>query len=135
MKTVLTIVCLYALFHAGISGAEDIDIFRTRAKNTAMMVFDTSGGMSMPVYDPGIDYASFMKAMAEDGIAVDENHCRNGSIWWDRDGSGNDYDRLAPDQIFLVSTWSATSNVSYMDSAGTIQHALVINDILKNTGS
>jgi hypothetical protein len=135
MKTVATLALVYFLFHAGISKAEDIDIFRASVKNNAMMVFDTSGSMSMPVYDPVIDYASFMKMMIDDNIAVDENDCRSGSTWWDSDGSGNEYNRLSPDHIYLVSTWSDISNVSYMDSTGLTQHVLAINDILKNTGS
>lgn len=135
MKIVVTLALLYTLFHTGISKAEDIDIFRASVKNSAMMVFDTSGSMSMPVYNPSIDYASFMKMMVDGTIAVDENNCRNGSTWWDSDGSGNDYDKLIPNHIYLVSTWSDISNVSYMDSTGSTQHVLIINDILKNTGS
>ena len=99
------------------------------------MIFDTSGSMSMPVYDPGINYAFFMKKMAEGGISVDENHCRNGLAWWDKDGTGSDYDRLSQDEIYLVSTWAESLTVSYTNSLGTIQHAYVISDILKNTGS
>ena len=86
------------------------------------MVFDTSGSMSMPVYKPGIDYASFMKKIIDAGIAVDENDCRNGLTWWDSDGSGNDYDKLAPNHIYLVNTWSDTTVVSHMGSSGSVQN-------------
>jgi len=135
MKTAVTLSLILLLLHAGASLGEDIDVFRAQIKNTAMMVFDTSGSMSVPVYDPGINYALFMKKMAESGAAMDENHCRNGLTWWDKDGAGNDYDRLDPDGIYLVGTWSDATHVSYLDSLGTTHHALVTGDILKNTGS
>jgi len=135
VKISLKLLLVFIILHAGAASAEDIDVFRAAVKNNAMMVFDTSGSMSMPVYDQSVDYAVFMMKMIDDNVAVDENDCRDGSTWWDRNSSGDDYDRLVPDRIYLVSTWSEITDVSWIDSSGAVRQTSVINDVLRNVGN
>lgn len=135
LKTTIHWFVLVSMCHAGPARAEDIDIFRTRAKNTAMMVLDTSGSMSFPVYDHRIDYAALMRKMIDTGVAEDENDCRSGSSWWDINETGEDYDRLVPDRIYLVSTWSRVTDVSWTDSSGVVRQVKALDDIMQNIGS
>ena len=65
MKISLKLLLVFIILHAGAASAEDIDVFRAAVKNNAMMVFDTSGSMSMPVYDQSVDYAAFMRKMID----------------------------------------------------------------------
>ncbi len=115
--------------------AEDVDVYRAFIKNNAMMVIDVSGSMSWAVYDENINYAGFMKWMVDENLAYDENNGRNGSSWWDKNASGDDYDRLDPDQIYLVSTYVDYKVVNYEDSGGVARSISVIDDVMWNTGS
>lgn len=115
--------------------AEDVDVYRAFIKNNAMLVVDTSGSMSWPTYDETVDYAGFMRWMIDQGLATDEDECRNGSTWWDADGSGDDYDKLDPDQIYLVSTYIPYDEITYTDSQGNTQTISTIDDVMWNTTS
>ena len=79
MKIFVKLLLLCILLYAGSANSEDIDIFRPGVDNNAMMVLDTSGSMSYPVYDQRIDYAGIMGKLIDDGSSIDENDCRNGS--------------------------------------------------------
>lgn len=132
-----------------IASADDTDVYRSSVKNNAMLLIDTSGSMSWPVYDENENYANFMKWMRDpnndgstsDALAYDDGDCypygATGDSWWDTDASStpNDYDRLVPDQIYLVSTYVEHNVIDYTDSDGNARHASTIDDIFWNTGS
>ena len=98
--------------------ADDTDVYRSSVKNNAMLVIDTSGSMSWPVYDENEDYANFMRWMRDpdgdgstaDAIAYDDSDCHpygsGANSWWDTDASAtpDNYDRIDPNRIYLVST-------------------------------
>jgi hypothetical protein len=64
-------VMLTAMLGPGDVRADDVDVYKTTAKNTAMVVFDDSGSMSFPVYDASMDYANFMWWLHDQDLAVD----------------------------------------------------------------
>ncbi len=115
--------------------AEDMDAYRSFVKNNALLVVDTSAGMSRPVYDESLNYAAFMAWMIQGNLAVDENDGRSGTAWWDDDANGADYDRLDPQQIYLVSTYVDHALVQYTDVHGNAGQAAVIGDVLENQGA
>ncbi len=123
------------------ASADDTDVYRSSVKNNAMLVIDTSGSMSWPVYNENEDYAAFMQWMLDpngDGtgtgaLAYDDGNCypygAASNSWW------NNYTRLNSDQIYLVSTYVTQQFINYTDSAGNAQQASTLDDIMWNTGS
>jgi hypothetical protein len=128
------ILAVLLFFCCAASFAEDIDIYRSKSKNNVMMVIDNSGSMTWPVYDDEVDYGSVMKGMAAGHLAFDENDCRNGKLWWDKDKLGSDYDRLNPDGIYLVSTWVEYNVVRIIDSGKSEKRFSEISDLIENRG-
>jgi type IV pilus assembly protein PilY1 len=138
------------------ASADDTDVYRTSVKNNAMLLIDTSGSMSWPVYDENENYANFMRWMRDpngdgdtsDALAYDDGDCDpngaeealgcgNGNCWWDQDASAtpNDYDRIDPNRIYLVSTYVQHNFINYTDSEGNPRESSTIDDIMMNTGS
>lgn len=116
--------------------AEDVDVYRTSVKNSVMIVADTSGSMSWPVFDGEYDYAGFMKWMIDEAVATDDDDCRAQAGWWDTDnltGTDHDYDRLDPDRIYLVSSEVGHKLITYTDSSGSEQQVSAIGDVLSKT--
>ncbi|MFO7559201.1 MAG: PilC/PilY family type IV pilus protein [Desulfobacterales bacterium] len=118
----------------GQSSAEDIDIYRGQNGKNVMMVIDNSGSMTWPVYDEEVDYGALMKGMMDEHLVLDENDCRDGKLWWDTDRSGNDYDRLNPNGVYLVSTWAEYNAVQLVDSEKIEKWFSVISDPIENRG-
>jgi type IV pilus assembly protein PilY1 len=128
-------VILAAMMGSGDVRADDVDVFRTSVKNSAMLVIDNSGSMSWPAYDSIHDYANFMKWMIDDGWATDDDHCRDGATWWDSNDSDDNYDRLDPDQIYLVSSNVGHDLINYTDSNGDPQQVSAIGDVMWKTSA
>jgi len=149
---------LLAMFFVTMTAAlaDDTDVYRSSAKNNAMLLIDTSGSMSWPVYDENEDYAKFMRWMRDpdgdgnssDALAYDDGDCDpygaedalgcpDGNCWWDvdADATPNNYDRIDPNKIYLVSTYVQHNFINYTDSEGNPRHSSTIDDIMWNTGS
>ncbi|MCP4666089.1 MAG: hypothetical protein GY849_06960, partial [Deltaproteobacteria bacterium] len=148
----LSPVIIMGFFGGAVLWADDTDVWRASAKNNAMMVLDSSGSMSWPVYDETHDYAAFMRWMRDpdgvpatsDAIAEDDGRDGNGSYpfeaantWWDKDASDppDEYDRLDPNRIYLVSTFVDHEVITFTDSNGNTQSVSAIADVMWNTGS
>ncbi|MBW1897565.1 MAG: hypothetical protein JRI61_00740, partial [Deltaproteobacteria bacterium] len=129
-----SIIAVLLFACTGVSFAEDIDIYRSKGRNNVMMVIDNSGSMTWPVYDEEVDYGALMKGMTDEHLAFVENDCRDGKIWWDKDRAGNDYDRLNPDGIYLVSTWAEYNVVRIIDSDKFEKSISEISDLMENRG-
>ncbi len=129
------VVILATIIGSGDIRADDVDVFRTTVKNSAMLVIDNSGSMSWPAYDSTHDYANFMRWMIDEGWASDDDHCRDGGTWWDLNDSDDDYDRLDPDQIYLVSSNVGHDLITYTDSEGESQQVSAIGDVMWKTSS
>ena len=101
--------------------ADDVDVYKTTAKNGAMLVIDNSGSMSWPVYDGTFNYANFMKWMIDQGLSTDSENTRS-QAWFDvvaaTNDTNHDYNRLDPDQIYLVSSYVGHDLITYTDSNG-----------------
>ena len=140
-------VILAAMLGPGNVLADDVDVYRTSVKNSAMLVIDNSGSMSWPVYDGTYDYANFMEWMldpAGDGsvaaLATDSGNAypsgAASNAWWDADGTGpTTYDRLVPDRIYLVSSDVGHNLITYTDSEGVSQQVSALGDVMWRTGS
>jgi len=112
----------------------DTDLYLKKGPKNVMVVIDNSVGMTSPVYDNRMDYGLLMKEWADRGIAEDENDCRSGRQWWDRDGSGNDYDRLDPNGIYLVSVRLLYTMVQGRDPDNHNEQIAVISGVMENSG-
>lgn len=83
-------VVVTAMLGSTNSRADDVDVYMTSVKNSAMVVFDNSGSMSWPVFEPTYDFANFMKWMRDpngdgdtsDSLADDDQTSRC-THWWD----------------------------------------------------
>lgn len=109
--------------------ADDLDAFKQLAKSNAMILMDTSGSMSWPVYDPDIDYAAFMKWMDDQNLAYDDGECRDTS-WW-----GLTYGKLDPEGIYLVNSKISYRLIEYKDSNNIPQKKAAIGDVMHKTSS
>ncbi len=149
-------VILTAMLGSGNVRADDVDVYVTSAKNSAMVVIDDSGSMSWPVYEAGFDYSNFMYWMVEQGLANDsktlgENLLGNRKAdndFWDKDkdnfsprysgrtkNKDKEYDRLDPDQIYLVSSPVWLGEVTYTDSGGQTKTVSQLDDVLAHASS
>jgi type IV pilus assembly protein PilY1 len=135
LLSLLLVVILTGMLGSDSVRADDVDVYKTTAKNGAMLVIDNSGSMSWPVFDSTFNYANFMKWMIDQNLATDLDNSRDGAIWWDKDDSGDDYDRLDPDQIYLVSSYVGHDLITYTDSKGDTQQVSAIGDVMWRTGS
>ena len=115
-----------------------------------MMVIDTSGSMSWPIYDGTMDYARFMWWMRYTGEGNDDDDIRDKANFWDADnatsphtgdpdfpgtGTDYDYDRLDPNRIYLVSSVVGHNLIQYNDSEGTPREVSAIGDVAWKTSS
>jgi len=128
-KFFLITIALLGLTFSNSAIADDLDAFKQLAKSNAMILMDTSGSMSWPVYNPDIDYAAFMKWMIDNGYAYDDNEARS-TAWW-----GTNYDKLDPKGIYLVKSPIGHRLVSYVDSAGNAQQKSALGDVMSKTSS
>lgn len=126
-KFFLITATLIGLTFSNSAIADDLDAFKQLAKSNAMILMDTSGSMSWPVYNADIDYAAFMKWMLDQGLAYDDNECRSTS-WW-----GTNYDKLDPKAIYLVKSPVGHRLVEYVDSNGISQTKSAIGDVMSKT--
>lgn len=104
--------------------ADDLDAFKQLAKSNAMILMDTSGSMSWPVYDPNIDYAEFMTWMKAQDLASDKGRTRT-TTWWN-----SDYSKLDPNKIYLVKSPVGHKNINYTNSAGISKTKSIIGDVM-----
>ncbi|NIQ90347.1 MAG: VWA domain-containing protein, partial [Deltaproteobacteria bacterium] len=137
--------------------ADDVDVYMTTVQNTALVVADDSGSMSFPVYDSTMDYANFMWWMVKEDLAYDKETLgenllgdrKSKSNFWDRDNSAYDpnypdrsaiidqeYDRLDPDQIYMVSAISRAgfTLINYIDKNGDPQQKAQVGDFMEHWG-
>jgi type IV pilus assembly protein PilY1 len=128
-KFFIVTVTLSALIFSNSAIADDLDAFKQLAKSNAMILMDTSGSMSWPVYNPDIDYAAFMKWMIDNGYAYDDEEAR-GTAWW-----GVNYDRLDPKGIYLVKSDIGHRLIDYVDSEGNAQQKSALGDVMSKTSS
>ncbi len=128
-KFFLITVALLGLTFSNSAIADDLDAFKQLAKSNAMILMDTSGSMSWPVYNPDIDYAAFMKWMIDNGYAYDDEDAR-GAAWW-----GGNYDRLDPKGIYLVKSPVGHRLIDYVDSEGNAQQKSALGDVMSKTSS
>jgi type IV pilus assembly protein PilY1 len=135
-KTILSIFVIAGMIV--VSGkdlrSEDIDMYRKVGPKNVMVVIDNHSSMTWPVYEQKIDYRSFMESLIKQGMAEDEEDCRNSRSWWDQDGSGNDYDKLDPNGIYLVSTWLSCETVQSIDTDNRMTQMFMISDVMENSG-
>lgn len=120
-------IALIALTLSNRATADDLDAFKQLAKSNAMILMDTSGSMSWPVYNPDIDYAAFMNWMISEGLAYDDNQCRS-TTWW-----GTNYDKLDPKAIYLVKSPIGHRLIEYIDSSNSTQTKSAIGDVMSKT--
>ncbi|SFL97816.1 von Willebrand factor type A domain-containing protein [Desulfomicrobium norvegicum] len=106
--------------------ADDLNAFKQLAKSNAMIIMDTSGSMSWPVYDPNIDYAEFMRWMRSNGLATDAENAQSDD-WW---GNNNDYTKLDPNAIYLVKSPVGHNFINYKAQNGTDIQASAIGDVM-----
>jgi type IV pilus assembly protein PilY1 len=137
--------------------ADDVDVYMTTVQNTALVVADDSGSMSFPVYDSTMDYANFMWWMRSEDLATDNKTLgenllgdrKSDDNYWDKDkGNFNpnypdrtdhqnhEYDRLDPDQIYLVSATSRSgfTLINYIDKNGDPQQKAQVGDFMEHWG-
>ncbi|MGD9270646.1 MAG: carbohydrate-binding protein, partial [Syntrophobacterales bacterium] len=87
----LTVMLDFGLGPNGVQ-ADDVDVYMTTVKNTALVVADDSGSMSFPVYDGSIDFSNFMKWMRDpngdgdtsDALAYDKEGDGRCAHWWNK---------------------------------------------------
>jgi type IV pilus assembly protein PilY1 len=146
---------LTAMLGPGDVRADDVDVYKTTAKNTAMVVFDDSGSMSFPVYDASMDYANFMWWLHDQDLAVDNktlgenllgDRTHRTDFWEDNfhpdypdrtTNKNHEYDRLDPDQIYLVSAISRAgfTLINYIDKNGDPQQKAQVGDFMEHWGT
>lgn len=126
-KFFLIAIALTGLTFSNRAIADDLDAFKQLAKSNAMILMDTSGSMSWPVYNPDIDYAAFMKWMISEGLAYDDNQCRS-TTWW-----GTNYDTLDPKAIYLVKSPIGHRLIEYIDSSNSTKTKSAIGDVMSKT--
>lgn len=129
LKHILAATVLSGLIFSNTSIAEDLDAFKQLAKSNAMILMDTSGSMSWPVYNPDIDYAAFMNWLKAQGLAEDKNYCTTTS-WLSADYSG-----INPKGIYLVKSPVGHRLITYTDSEGASQSKSAIGDVMSKTSS
>ena len=129
-KFFLITIALIGLTFSNRAIADDLDAFKQLAKSNAMILMDTSGSMSWPVYNPDIDYAAFMKWMIDNGYAYDDNEARSAAAWW-----GASYNRLDPKGIYLVKSPIGHRLVNYVDSDGNARQKSALGDVMSKTAS
>ena len=128
-KLFLITTALIGLTFSNSAIADDLDAFKQLAKSNAMILMDTSGSMSWPVYNPDVDYAAFMKWMIDNGYAYDDNEARS-TAWW-----GESYNKLNPKGIYLVKSPVGYRSVNYVDSGGNAQQKSALGDVMSKTSS
>lgn len=126
-KLCLAITALFGLVFSNPAVADDLDAFKQLAKSNAMILMDTSGSMSWPVYNADVDYAAFMKWMLDEGLAYDDNDCRS-TAWW-----GGSYEKLDPKAIYLVKSAVGHRLVEYLDSEGNTRTKSALGDVMSKT--
>jgi type IV pilus assembly protein PilY1 len=138
--------------------ADDVDVYMTTVQNTALVVADDSGSMSFPVYDSSEDYANFMWWMRDQDLATDQKTLgeallgdrKSDDNYWDRNkdaynpnypartsNKNHEYDRLDPDQIYLVSVISRAgfTLINYIDKNGNPQQKAQVGDFMEHWGT
>lgn len=154
LSFIVTAMFIFGLGPQGVQ-ADDVDVYMTTVKNTAMVVADDSGSMSFPVYDSTMDYANFMWWMRSADLGIDNKTLgeallgdrKSDDNFWDRDkGAFNpnypdrtdhqnhEYDRLDPDQIYLVSATSRSgfTLINYIDKNGDPQQKAQVGDFMEH---
>jgi len=126
-KLCFTVTAVFGLIISTSAIADDLDAFKQLAKSNVMILMDTSGSMSWPVYDSNIDYAAFMKWMKAQGLAYDDDGCQS-ETWW-----GDNYDKLDPNAIYLVKGAAGHRLVNYTDSEGVARQKSAIGDVMSKT--
>lgn len=122
-------LAICGLFSTDIAKADDLDAFKQLAKSNAMILMDTSGSMSWPVYNPDIDYAAFMRWLKTKGYAEDKNYCSTTS-WL-----GSNYTGINPKGIYLVRSPIGHRVITYTDSQNNTQSKSAIGDVMSKTGN
>lgn len=108
--------------------ADDLDAFKQLSKSNAMIIMDTSGSMAWPVYEPNIDYASFMRWMRTNNLATDAGTAQT-ATWWGTNGN-QDYTKIDPDAIYLVKSPAIHRFIDYKDKNGNSVQASAIGDVM-----
>jgi hypothetical protein len=124
--------------------ADDVDVYMTTAQNTALVVAD-------------MDYANFMWWLHDQDLAVDNKTLGENLLgdrthrtdFWDLDkdnynpnyptrasNKNHEYDRLDPDQIYLVSATSRSgfTLINYIDKNGDPQEKAQVGDFMEHWG-
>ena len=109
--------------------ADDLDAFKQLAKSNAMILMDTSGSMSWPVYNPDIDYGAFMNWMKAQDLADDKNYCAT-TTWLK-----SDYTGVNPKGIYLVKSPIDFRVINYTDSKGVSRSKAAIGDVMSKTST
>ena len=126
-KFATIIAVLITIIHVNSTFADDLDAFKQLAKSNALILMDTSGSMSWPVYDPDVDYGAFMKWMIDNGYAYDDEDCGE-TTWW-----GSSYNKLDRHGIYLVKSPIGHRSISYTDSSGDSQVKSATGDVMHKT--